>query len=447
MRLLVAATMLVMVAAASAQTQWMHELIYAKAWDIDRNSWNLGLNHDGVPAYTLSSAKTGNMHVFRYKTDLNKWYLPSPSAGYGGPINDFGDVAFKALTTESIHVIGGGGHDYFTEVFGNSLEYNVTVRYIDNQGRPLWYKRGGDESHQVFRGSEELSAGRNVWVFKLLDMNRQGDAVWSAWEEGSDTDLFHLYLNDRNVSRPLVGPNGDGGTGAINDHGDLLWGGGGDYTGGFSDLFLNDVNLTADRYPYPHYAGAIDMSNSGHLFWSLYMDNQERLMLDFEDISSPVFGGHRYRLFGFQYFLSESGDVLWKATDDETDLVAIFRNREDISSDVLGDYTNGGGMRGIGMDDFGNALWEGAGSLTGNKYEVFVNTFNLSRDALPDGDYAHACALAIGGNGHVLWKTQDANGIEDLYLSTPVPEPSMLLLALPLLLVACRRPRRDCPSP
>jgi hypothetical protein len=170
-------------------------------------------------------------------------------------------------------------------------------------------------------------------------------------------------------------------------------------------------------------------------------------MLDYTDISTPVFGGHKSGLMQFDTemntrYLSESGDVVWWGVDEETDYGALFRDEEDISTPAIGQLTQGGDtFQIVGIDNFGNAVWDGRGPMTGHRNEVFVNTFNLSADALAGTGYAGAGALAVGENGQVLWEAGNAQGTVDLWLSTPVPEPSVLLLGLPILMLLRRRRR------
>jgi len=96
------------------------------------------------------------------------------------------------------------------------------------------------------------------------------------------------------------------------------------------------------------------------------------------------------------------------------------------------------------VDGAGNAVWWGAGETTGHKTDVFVNKFDLTKDALGE-NYYHARAVAVNEEGQVLWFSSQGDDDFSVWLSTPVPEPSLIVppsLVLGIMLRRCCSPKR-----
>jgi hypothetical protein len=295
----------------------------------------------------------------------------------------------------------------------------------------------------LYHGAVDVTAGIGHGGIGGAWVSSAGDIAWLNDYKIGSSPARDLFMNRTNISGPVLGDNPWVSAAAMNEAGDLVWSGRGDNTGGYMDLFLNDVNLTHDLFDGFRNLHVLDISDGGHMLWYVTYEGRTSLMRDFEDISTPVLGDHE----GFPQlilgaFVNVRGDVAWVADDQTTGHAAVYLNDVDLSTAVLG---KAGRIK--GLDAWGRVLWEGSGESTGDRLEVFVNSFNLSQDALGDEEYAGAAALAIGENGHVLWYAGGPDHTSSLWLSTPVPEPSTLLLALPLLLLARRRrPQRDCPS-
>lgn len=133
-----------------------------------------------------------------------------------------------------------------------------------------------------------------------------------------------------------------------------------------------------------------------------------------------AFGDVDYDVLQLSYYMNDRGNVLWIGYSQANS--GVFLDTTNLSSTLLGVPEL---QRTVGLDRWGNALWSGRGSLTGNRERVYVNQFDLGTDAYggSTANYWEARAMAIGENGHVLWWGRDLNHTYSVWLSTPVPEP------------------------
>ncbi len=268
----------------------------------------------------------------------------------------------------------------------------------------------------------------------LQDMTASDVAAWHGWlTHDQGVRYKETLINDVNYSAPILGANRRVLGGARLDAvGNVLWSGYGEATGGVGCLFLNNENLTLSRYPRIRGAHAEALQEDGTFWWYMFDESPSvmRLMRNFEDYSTPVFGDEPHGVIQTDTFVSATGDVLWQGSGAVRGLVT-FRNHEDLSTALLGKMNSMDEQIGVGIDRFGNAVWWGSGELTNHRVHVFVNGFGLFADLL--GPDHHAVGMAVGENGHVLLVTSEGD-MNWIYLSTPVPEPSgPMLLGIGLL--------------
>jgi hypothetical protein len=84
------------------------------------------------------------------------------------------------------------------------------------------------------------------------------------------------------------------------------------------------------------------------------------------------------------------------------------------------------------FNDRGDLVWI-ADRPVGYRDSLYINDFDLAADVYGGTKLTALYAHALNERGQVLWSVD--HGVNyDLWLSTPVPEPSVLLLGLPLLL-------------
>ncbi|GMV37873.1 MAG: hypothetical protein AMXMBFR61_23810 [Fimbriimonadales bacterium] len=429
---------------ALAQTQWKHELLLAgdHFWVPISSPTYHGVSPNGIPIYSTVEYGYGNQ-AWKYKTNLNRHYFGPLAQGLVSAINASDQVSWRALDAEpqrSLHVMVED-RDFYRELFPPSRPTQDHSRFVTADGRPLWLRRDSGQPDRVFLGTDELSRGRAVTSVTLQDMTAAGVAAWHGWlTDDQGARYKEMFINDVNYSAQVLGSDRKvTGYAVLNTAGDVLWSGYGSVTGGATALFLNDVNLTQSTYPTITGANALALQDDGTFWWEIGAGDPPtyRLMRNLEDYSTPAFGDEPYSVdLLLQTFVSKSGDVLWKGKGATRGRV-VFRNHEDLSSSVVGAMTPSERLDTVGMDRFGNAVWEGTGELTMHRTHVFVNRFDLSGDLLGPNHYARA--LAVGENGHVLWVTSEGD-MKWVYLSTPVPEPSgLLLLGIGLLPLMLRR--------
>jgi hypothetical protein len=94
----------------------------------------------------------------------------------------------------------------------------------------------------------------------------------------------------------------------------------------------------------------------------------------------------------------------------------------------------------LGLNDAGDLVWE-LDRPVGQRDSLYMNDFDLVEDVYGGTAVTGLYALDLNERGQVLWTARYVGGNYDLWLSTPVPEPSPLLLPLLALLLRGRRQR------
>lgn len=384
-------------------------------------SSTFGVNESGVPSYR--AVMPNGVQAYRYKTSVNQTYLGPGSQGQTFGVNSSGQVAYTARDSQGYQHVMVDGHDFYADVFSLTQDpaLQVNIRGIDEEGRAFWSSSFNGATH-VFLGNKELSPGA-LDSAVLSMVNPEGDAAWGHRD---------IFVGTQNISGSVLGSGGGGSSYPVLDsHGNVLWAGIGSATGMQYHVFLNSTDLTGDR-GVNHGVSTYGIADDGTYLWG-YKDTQfnTHLMRNQVDLTELAFGSHSFGFSGGDQSLGPDGSVVWMADDLETGYSVVFHNTEDISSAVTGGLSTSGYFQ--GLDGRGNAVWAGGGLMTGGRAEVFVNQFNLSQDALYGQNYRLAGAMAVGLNGHVLWYTVNPDATLSVYLSTPVPEPSILLGALGFL--------------
>jgi hypothetical protein len=434
-----------MVVAGVTQQRWKHEVVLSNVDEALGFSWANVVSAQGVPAYTIWKDGRTWTDVYEGSTCLNRTVFGDGSAGAVGGFNSIGQLAWSAQEATKIHVMVGQ-RDFYSEVFGSESpnDHVYSCYSPDNQGLPLWIRtdKANAWNGKVLHGTEELSAGLSLYDPRGWAINGSGDCLWSGWTTENGEYEYDLYRNKTNYSRSILGTDRWTARATMNSRGDVLWAGSGTQTNASVELFLNGTNLTQGKYAGHNGALPEQVTNSGHILWQLEWPTVHHLMLDDRDISTAAFGSRPYDIFEQSAFMNEDGHVMWLGRTNDDNDTRVMLDERDLTVDAIGDDSGAWNPpRVIGIDRFGNAVWSGGGVKTDGKYEVFVNTFDLSRDALSPGEYTGAYAIASGVNGQVLWVSEDPSGLYTMRLSTPVPEPSALLLGIPLLVGLSRRRR------
>lgn len=74
-------------------------------------------------------------------------------------------------------------------------------------------------------------------------------------------------------------------------------------------------------------------------------------------------------------------------------------------------------------------------------HDLFANDYNLTQAVYGAGNYTNPVAFGLNERGLVLWRVKNsATGLQDIWLSTPVPEPMTWFLTLAACLpLVCRK--------
>lgn len=392
--------------------------------------------------YTVQKCGSPGMQVYKGFDNLNEIYLGVGSAGVATGTNRYGQAAYGAQSADLAFHVMVDGHDYFNDVYGhdNNPSRDIVTSGVDDTGQPLWYTYVTGQKAHVYKGTQELSAGLSISTggITLNDISANGYAVWTGYD--STEGVFDVYRNTENISKAVLPSTRSVALiSKVSPKGDVLWVGNETPTSR-ADMYINYTKVTgnmADLY----FATPLGMTASGHYFWTKQRTGVvgKHLWRDQEDISALVFGDTQSSTMERAYF-NESGDVLWLASTRDGVGAGVYLNTT-LLSDILGTFDR----RNItGVDGAGNAVWWGAGETTGHKTDVFVNKFDLTKDALGE-NYYHARAVAVNEKGQVLWFSSQGDDDFSVWLSTPVPEPSLIVppsLVLGIMLRRCCSPKR-----
>ncbi len=251
-----------------------------------------------------------------------------------------------------------------------------------------------------------------------------------AWVgRGPSTDgYWDGFVDGANLTKPLLG-DARGGSGHRYDNGRTVVVGKGSLTRGRTHVFLDGVDVTAHSLGSGAEAIAREINLHGQVLWlGSEGAGKSSVMLDERNVSKPIVG--YVQVDGLH--VSDSGDVLWSAAVEA--MHKLYLNDRDLTTAAMGGTdAQFGGITGLNAS--GHAAWTGFAPSIGGSQWVFYDDFNLSRDALGSG-LVSTGALAIGDGGHVLWWHLRPDPVYewsyDIWLSTPVPEPSAIVVPLGL---------------
>ncbi|GMV35719.1 MAG: hypothetical protein AMXMBFR61_02270 [Fimbriimonadales bacterium] len=142
--------------------------------------------------------------------------------------------------------------------------------------------------------------------------------------------------------------------------------------------------------------------------------------------------------------ISNTGQALWIGFREGLGFKnTIWRDTTNISGPVLG--PTGTPTDEPQIDNWGRVMRWAYGPQCNGWVRTFVDSLDISADALGDDVWNYTRkGVKIGPNGHVFWIALDLRtNLADVWLSTPVPEPSGALgLGMLLICIAHWRSRR-----
>jgi len=275
---------------------------------------------------------------------------------------------------------------------GFTYQVNGSPRLAKN-GVAVW-QYGNDDSYEpIFKDNVEYSTAWTTGYFDaLLDITSDGRTLWQGITRG--TSVTEVWFDGQPIGRSYSTPGYHGYKGShINDSAALAWLAEKDGSPAVYHAFYNGVDLTTPTF------------GAGGRAW---------------DSSSPL--------------INSGGDVVWVGTPEGQFLSRIVLNNTVLHADLIPD---GQGARLFGFNDHRDILWAlGAGSFN---FQLYANDFDLSTDVYGAGNYSDPFAFGLNEQGQILWTANNkATGLKDIWLSTPVPEPS-LTACLPLVVLGLAR--------
>lgn len=387
-------------------------------------------------------SNTKGLQAYRMNENLNEKYLGSGSQGQSRGINRSGQAAYMAIDPISQRVMVDGT-DYYTRLYApyTGSDLFLSIGAVDDDGLPFWSRKKTGEPTRIFHGTTEISAGYAIkGDITLFSGNGRGDCLWTAQnlEPGAERYEYDVFLNNQKVSAGLLGQ-GRHVNPLLGAGGKVLWAGAGAATGGAWRLFMGTQDITPASLNGSRGILPQGLIESGEYLTFVDDANQDtRLFLGATDYGATVFGDHPYLVDQNYNFLGQDSTVFWQARDLVTGEAGVYLNHQRISANILGPNP---GFATVGLDAFGHGLWYGKGDNTDGKTNVFVNDFNISKDALRSDEYVLAWGLAMGANGQALWVARNPDQTHTFYLSTPVPEPLWLSLLASVLAIRCGKHR------
>ena len=382
----------------------------------------------GVPVYRGGTETGGNVFVGRRNFSLEVLGVTHSAFPYG--VTDDGRPIWEALNRLYV-----GDADISSSVATSVL--NV----------PRQSGRGGYFSFEGFAGGRRVFVNETDVTTAALGPdgvgrlpsapNSSGQVAWRGRPAGQTE--WDLYVDDRNVSS-FLGPGREIGGAWVDEAGHVFWSGKSALTGNRNKAFLDNRDLTTEVFGIGAYGGARGMNRRGDVLWIATSGPDQHVMLNTTNVSFPVVGG---RLQLDPRALSEEGHVLWSAFGPEPGRWRLFRDSEELNTNVIG-FGSAVDTLSSKMNATGHVLWAG-GWTDLSALGVYYDSFNLSRDAF-GLDYVPALPLAIGDGGHCLWFVERGTypyATYDVYLSTPVPEPGGALVTALGFLGFLRRARRS----
>lgn len=400
---------------------------------------------------------------------------------FGGGINDAGDYWYTAQedpdatnyeATSDLYV---NGANFSSQVFGGDW-HRVYRPYVSEKGSVLWLASSG-EPHaariHMFADREDYSGptygdaancGESVY-------NQSGHFALGVSQSPGTQYPFDTWIRDRNISEEVLGPNrGWSQPTYLAADGTLFWSGANSFTGPNGALFRDTVNLTTSLLgsggndgPYAFSgapSGAFAWSGAGpntgtkrHVFngtndlsYQVFHDLTHRADLsavnnvgqvawwgghpgahdsdfyrDTENMSSFLGPNRRIGQFGL---IDDLGNVYWFGQPNGlAEPGDIYRNRENLTTPILGDANRN--MYLWEVSPSGHLLWSGLGAPTGYREDIFVDSFNITRDALGPSTVFILWDMHVNSSGSVIW-TITRNGKREAWLSTPVAEPQVV---------------------
>lgn len=398
----------------------------------------------GHPGVGINITKRGDVYYSLqnpaqpYRNDTNLAELAGVPGGFAEGINESGQVAWRY-----------GGQVYVDgTLYAHRDNAVAAIGGISEAGEPIWaaFPKGAQPELYVGRRRLDLDSilgagSRNLGFFQI---NGAGDYIWMG--HGPLTGQSdHAFKNETDYTSLVLGQNGYGRANWINNRGQFLWTGS-NFVTGVSHMYIDDKELPYDVGTGQGFGPLGKFLNDrGDVFWEgIGPDTRyfADVFLNGTNISGPLFPGPNFHE-ARAYYLSESGHVQWIGHRDTAagGVADIYVDSRNLSAEVLGLSDAPRIVAGYGIDEAGHALWQGYGLGNGFLDKVYVDTFDLSADALGD-EYVPAYALRMGPSGHVLWTTYHKDrDTWDVWFSSPVPEPSLVfpLTCLVLLGAGVRR--------
>jgi hypothetical protein len=210
--------------------------------------------------------------------------------------------------------------------------------------------------------------------------------------------------------------------------------------GGDIELWLDGTSLTdkyyVEGYGRPGNDGRINQA--GHLAWAGKRDvspHIQHVFVDEFDVTAHALGPEGRSIGDF--VLNTHSQVVWLGVPEGGFLPRIFVGDQLLYADLVDENDR---VELLGFSDRADVLWglneDGVGFIR----DIFVNDLSLPR-AVYGSNFDEVSAMEMNQCGQVLWAAQ-SNGLWDFWLSTPIPEPSVLLLGLPLVLLLRQHRRR-----
>ncbi len=216
---------------------------------------------------------------------------------------------------------------------------------------------------------------------------------------------FDAWKYKTNLNSTYLGPVSNGTTYGINRGGQVAWEGG----------TVSSISVNADGHDFYGPLFPPDPSQSrvtirgiddaGNPFWTYQKSGVTRVFQGGQEISGGA-AISNVMLYG----INGRGDTLYRATDSDGQ-INLYKNGVNFTAGILGELQFA--QTGI-LGASGSVLWDGLGSTTNGRFDVFLNDRNLTKDLFPTMKAGHV--EAINSSDQFLWIRVDTNNTDHMML-------------------------------
>lgn len=262
---------------------------------------------------------------------------------------------------------------------------------LNNYGSVAWQTFTDGNNIDVYVDGVNITPETYNESNGIPSLNDSGNVAWQRWFSTN----YQVVLDHDIVAG---GSYYHAGRPQLNNQGQLAWM---QWTGVDWDVFFEGSNLTQ---ALPGAARFLSLNDNGDVAWTHYYNNSYTLYLN----GVPQFVTP-YELG--EVSINNYGQIAWTQSSGVQNEYDVYLDGVNLTPQA------GGHASAVSLNDLGQVAWWG---FDGSNYDIFLDGFNLT------SEFSYlAFSPSLNNRGQIAWSMG-----EDIYLATPVPEPSTLILLM-----------------